>query len=82
KIGYVFVLACLFDLSWLLGIFPPQHDELTLFLLLAISPFLPIRPSWMRKAWWPAMRRSLRRARGGWSEDEERFVAEMSRPKK
>ena len=82
KLWFAFVLACIFELSRLMRIFPQHHDESTLLLMLAIIPFLPLRLMWLHRPWWPAIRRTIRRARGGWSEDEERFVAEMSRPKK
>lgn len=40
-----------------------------------------LSPEWPRSRfrvheWWPAMRRTIRRLRGGWREDEERFVSE------
>jgi len=43
--------------------------------LLTIVPLAPQGPGF--KLWWAAMKRTLRRLRGAWSEDDERFYSEI-----
>jgi hypothetical protein len=44
--------------------------------LLTIVPLTPQRPGF--SIWWAAVKRTVRRLRGDWSEDDERFYSEMS----
>jgi hypothetical protein len=43
--------------------------------LLTIVPLTPQRPGF--RVWWESTKRTLRRLRGDWSEDDERFYSEI-----
>jgi hypothetical protein len=44
--------------------------------LISMLPPIPLGSRFRFRQWWPAMKRTVRRLRGGWREDEERFASE------
>ena len=44
--------------------------------LLSLLPLIPLRSRFTFGQWWPAMRRTMRRLRGGEREDEDRFASD------
>jgi hypothetical protein len=45
---------------------------------LAFLPPIPQRTGFKLSLWWPAMKRTIRRLRGDWRADEERFAKETT----
>jgi hypothetical protein len=50
--------------------------------LLFFFQFLPRRNPPRIGEWWPAVKRTTRRLRGNWREDDERFARQMAAPSK
>jgi hypothetical protein len=45
--------------------------------VLTIVPLTPRRPRFGFSVWWAAMKRTFRRLRGDWTQDDERFYSEI-----
>jgi hypothetical protein len=85
KISYVFLGGLIFR-QFNIGF---SRDDMTFLVfmagglfLISILPPIPLGSRFRFRQWWPAMKRTIRRLRGGMREDEERFASEtIGKPK-